>query len=95
MAESVTNSKALETMVALRYWARATNYDMTAEERAVISACDQKASELWRAGVGLGGFGGLALATGVSVPMLSRLAVGSAFASVGGFYGTFRANSHW
>ena len=93
-ASAVTDSKATEVIIALRYWTRATGYQPTSEEQAVLRACDDKATNLWRAGIGIGGSGGLTLSTYLKMPVIQRLAIGSAFASMGSFYGSFKANKH-
>ena len=87
----LSNGKAVEAIVALKYWMRATDYQPHAEEKAVLLACEQKANDLWRAGMGVGGFGGLGVASAAKLPLVPKLAVTTAFASAGGFYGNVRA----
>ena len=86
------DSTATEAIIALRYWARATSYEPTHAERDALARCDEQARALWRAGIFVGGGGGLGLATAVRVPVLQRLAVSTAFASAGGFYSQYKVN---
>ena len=92
MSDGLSDSKATEAIIALRYWARATNYELQPNERDALSRCDSYARDLWRAGVLVGGGGGIGLASAVRVPMVQRFAVGAAFGSAGGFYSQYKAN---
>ena len=73
--------KATEAIIALRYWARATNYAPTRVERETLAKCDEYARMLWRAGVIVGGGSGLGISSAVRVHWAQRLAVSAAFAS--------------
>jgi hypothetical protein len=92
VAHPMSDSRATEAIIALRYWARATNYEPTSDERAALVRCEEHARNLWRVGVLVGGGTGIGMAAAVRVPMVQRLAVGAAFASAGGFYSQYKSN---
>ena len=84
MSTVATDGKATEAIIALRYWARATGYELTQAERDALARCAEHERMLWRAGVLVGGGVGLGLGSAVRVPIVQRLAVGVSFASAGG-----------
>jgi hypothetical protein len=88
----VTDAKATEVIATLRYWVRATNYQPNDEERQVLSICDDRAKYLWHQGAAVGAGAGFAATTITKAPMLHRIAVSSAFASLGAVYSQYRAN---
>ena len=83
MSTVATDGKATEAIIALRYWARATGYELTQAEKDAIARCAEHERQLWRAGILVGGGVGLGLASAVRVPMVQRIAVGVSFASAG------------
>ena len=93
MANEVTSdSKATEAMLALRYWVRATDYQLNTPEKEALIACEEKSYALWRAGIAGGGAAGLLVTAVLKAPLIQRVAVPAAFASAGSLYGQYRAN---
>ena len=43
----MSDGKATEAIIALRYWARATNYELTENEKEVLNSCDERAQQMW------------------------------------------------
>lgn len=93
--DNLSDREAMQIIVALKYWTRATSYKATPQEQEALVACDDKAGMLWKAGAAVGGIAGFGLTSlGVKnkVPLIQRFAVSGAFASGGSFYGVFRSN---
>ena len=89
----ITDSKATEVLIALRYWARSTNFEPNEQEKAVLTECEELSVKLWKVGITVGGLSGLGAATAMKVAMIQRAAVASAGASLGSAYGQFKANA--
>ena len=88
----LTDRDASSCFVALRYWARASQYEPTDQEKAVLTNCEVRSNRLWQAGIAVGGGAGLAAASIARVNLVQRTAVTGAFASAASFYGQYKAN---
>lgn len=92
-AEPINDQRATEAMIALRYWARATKYTVTGEESAVLTACEERSVQLWKAGIAFGGASGFGLALAMRTGVVQRMAVAGAGASFGSMVGQYKANA--
>lgn len=92
-AEPISDQRATEAMIALRYWARATKYTVTGAESAVLTACEERSVQLWKAGIAFGGASGFGLALAMRTGMVQRMAVAGAGASFGSMVGQYKANA--
>ena len=91
---SFSDSEAAQTFVALRYWSRATQYEISEPEKAVLSACEARSVQYARMGLFAGGSAGLLIgAVSRQMSMLSKLSVGCAGASGASMYGQYKANA--
>ena len=66
----ITDSKATEVLIALRYWARSTNFAPNEQEKAVLTECEELSVKLWKVGITVGGLSGLGAATAMKVAMI-------------------------
>ena len=95
--ENLSDREAMQIIVALKYWTRATRYEATPQEQQALVTCDEKAGMLWKAGAavgGIAGFGLTSLAAKNKVPLMQRFAVSGAFASGGSFFGDYKSNKY-
>jgi hypothetical protein len=88
----ISDRDATQTFVALRYWARASQYEPTDAEKQVLSSCEARSNRFWQAGLAVGGGGGLALASVAKVNLPQRAAIAGAFGSAASFFGQYKAN---
>ena len=88
----MSDRDATQIFVALRYWARASQYEPTDAEKQVLSSCEARSNRFWQAGLAVGGGGGLALASVAKVNLPQRAAIAGAFGSAASFFGQYKAN---
>ena len=88
----ISDRDATSTFVALRYWARASQYQPTESEKVLLTECEARSNRYWQAGMAVGTGGGLGLASVARVSLVQRAAVTGAFASAASFYGQYKAN---
>ena len=74
----ISDRDATQIFVALRYWARASQYEPTDAEKQVLSSCEARSNRFWQAGLAVGGGGGLALASVAKVNLPQRAAIAGA-----------------
>ena len=91
---SLTNTKATDIFIGLKYWARATRYDPTPSEQQVLEACAERSSRNWMAGLVVGAASGLAACYRLTaVRGIQRFVLSSTGAAVGSLAGQFYAHA--
>lgn len=91
---SLTNTKATDVFIGLKYWARATRYDPTPAEQQVLEACAERSTRNWMAGLVVGAASGLAACYRLtSVRGVQRFVLSSTGAAVGSLAGQFFAHA--
>ena len=90
--ETITHRKATEVFQVLQYWVRATRFEPTEAERALIGNCEKRSARNTVLGAIFGGSSAFAIAKNIRMPMLQAAALGGAGALIGSIYGQFQSN---